>query len=146
MEALIISYGITSFFYSKIINTFAKNLVTLKADSFLLKNVPYTNMYGGASRGEFVLKLQGKAPIRIECRSQEVHGSVDEKLPYLLGNCISFEEKDVIIILEGGGMRPEARNYLKEVTKRSLPLGKNIKVMSFYQFYRWCDAQFINVG
>lgn len=104
----------------------------------LIKNAPYTNMYGGKSRGEFLLHTPSLPPVRIECRSQQVHGSVDEKIPYLLGNCIAFEESNVIIVLDGKGMRPEAKQYLISACKALKT--KRIEVMSKTKFAKWVNT------
>jgi len=82
----------------------------------LLKNVPYRNIYGGQGRGEFVLLKVGddlSNGIRIECRSQKVSGSVDEKLPYLFENALAFDQKEVILVIDGDGFKIGAKEWLK---------------------------------
>ena len=96
VEKTIMNFGLKSLHYKQVGTRFGKTILRDSPKGFLLKNVPYTNMYGGESRGEFLLQLKNYGPIRIECRNQTVGGSVDEKFPYLIGNCYSFEEKDVI--------------------------------------------------
>jgi len=102
----------------------------------LFKNVPYINMYGGQSIGEFVLSLPNKN-IRIECRQQSVGGSVDEKLPYLFGNSLMFEEDHVILIIEGDGMRKSAKKWL--IDKAEAVTCKDIKVMNLKKFRNWTN-------
>ncbi len=106
--------------------------------TIIFKNVPYTGIYGTNNIGDHMLvsdKLDN--PVRIEVRSQLVRGSVDEKLPYLLGNCVAFDEKDVIIVLEGNGCRPGARQWLIDSAKAEKY--KNIQVMTLDEFSTWVE-------
>ncbi len=83
--------------------------------AFVLKNVPYTSIYGCASRSEFVYRdFRMERDIRIECRWQQSNGSVDEKLVYLLSNAIhAMPEQEIWLIVDGGGARSEAVDWLK---------------------------------
>jgi len=136
----LIGYGIKSLFHREIGMRFGKKILSQKAPGFLIKNVPFTNMYGSQSYGEFVLQITNRGPIRIECRGQTRTGSVDEKIPYLIGNCMAFEEKNVIVVLEGGGMRPAARRYAISAAKAIRY--KKIMVMSLNQFRAWSKRMF----
>jgi len=100
------------------------------APRVLLKNVPYTTIYGSRGIGEFVLMLEGQGlhnGIRIECRSQHVAGSVDEKLPYLFENALAFDQKNVIIVLDGNGFKKGAKEWL--INKARSVAHKNIDVV-----------------
>ena len=112
------------------------NFNNLSINRILYKNVPYTNMYGGGSKGEFVLSIYG-TKIRIECRCQNVRGSVDEKYPYLLGNGVSCNENIVILVLDGDGARIEAKNWLINNAKNVST--KKVKVMGLTAFKNWAD-------
>lgn len=136
VEDLLIDKGVVSLKYTQVGAKTGK-LISSNTPGFLLKNVPYTNMYGGKSRGEFVLQINNRGPIRIECRSQHVGGSVDEKIPYLIGNCLSFDEKEVILVIDGDGIRSVARMFLKNATKAIAH--KHISVMTLPQFSNWVD-------
>ena len=82
-------------------------------DNVLLKNVPYESIYGTKCRSEFVLKYDNRT-IRIECKSQESAGSVDEKLPYLVENFThKVPEEETIIIHHGSGFREGAIQWLR---------------------------------
>lgn len=140
VEETLGAYGIPSMFFRKVGTKFGKKIMEQNTPGFLLKNVPYTNMLGGESRGEFVLQRTNKGPVRIECRKQDVAGSVDEKIPYLIGNCYAFEEKDVILILEGEGMRKEAKRFAINAAK-SIAY-KNVMVMTLNQFKAWARREF----
>lgn len=141
IENTLSNYGILSVYHKQIGKRFGNNVVKdTKAPAFLIKNVPYTNMFGGQSRGEFVLQIKNYGPIRIECRFQKVSGSVDEKIPYLIGNCYSFPEKDVILVLEGTGMREAARNFAKNAARAIAH--KNIRIFTLNQFKAWARRKF----
>ena len=135
VEEIINSYGIESLFYSQIKKNFGKKIIKESPGGFLLKQVPYINMYGANARGEFVLQINNYGPVRIECRGQQVHGSVDEKFPFLIGNCYAFEEKHVVLIIEGNGARKSAIEFVKNAA-RALAY-KDIKVLNLKQFRSW---------
>lgn len=139
IENKINSCGIKSLFFRELSTDFGDKITNdTTSNGFLLKNVPYINMFGGKSRGEFVLKLANKSPIRIEARCQRVAGSVDEKIPYLIGNCYSFEEKNVILVLEGDGMRKQAKTFAKHAA--AAITHKNVQVLTLKQFNNWVDG------
>lgn len=129
--------GYVPIMFKKVGTPSGKKIMQQEVPGFLLKNVPYTNMYGGSGRGEFVLLSGHQAPTRIECRYQNVSGSVDEKLPFLLGNCLAFEEKNVILVIEGDGMRKAARDFIKSAAKAVAY--KDIKVFDLKQFKTWAN-------
>ena len=133
VEAELCKYNIDVLSYNEWINDIIKMSDDVKG--VLIKNAPYTNVYGSRSRGEFLLFLEGFLNTRIECRSQSVAGSVDEKLPYLLENCKAFDEKNVIVVLEGGGYRVRAKEWFIE--NAHAVKSKNINVMSLREFKTW---------
>ena len=57
------------------------------------KQVPYTNLYG-SNRCRIDLVVDG---LHIECKFQNVSGSVDEKLPFCLHNLEQFDGGIVIL-------------------------------------------------
>lgn len=115
----------------------------------LLKNIPYTTIYEKNGVTEFLLKsLKHNLEIRIECKWQHSSGSVDEKFPYLYLNCIEkMPESQIIIIVDGGGAKPEAVKWLKDVCRNkryTTPANakKNIEVMSLVEFIAWANKTF----
>jgi hypothetical protein len=99
-------------------------------ECFVVRNAPYTSIYGCNSRSEFLYRDSRLVhDIRIECRWQQVAGSVDEKLPYLYMNAIhAMPEKEIWIVIAGDGARLEAVNWLKcECAKVA---AKTIRVLS----------------
>jgi len=84
----------------------------LFVEGILLKCVPYTNIYGCRSTSEFVYS-HGPVAVRIECRRQDVSGSVDEKFPYLLMNAIeAMPENNIWFVVDGNGARKKALEWL----------------------------------
>ena len=136
VETELCKYDIDVLSYNEWVNDVTK--VSENVKGVLIKNAPYINVYGSKSRGEFLLFLDGFLDTRIECRSQTVTGSVDEKLPYLLENCKAFDEKNVIVVLEGSGYRKRAKEWFIE--NAHAVRFKNINVMSFKEFKDWAEG------
>jgi hypothetical protein len=135
VEELIKELGMDSIHHSRIGTRFGKKVLTKSPDGFLLKHVPFINMYGEKSHSEFVWQLNNFGPIRIECKQQTVRGSVDEKFPYLLGNCLAFDEKDIVLIMEGEGARESAKRWAR-LTAKAIS-HKKVRVFTFPQFRNW---------
>ena len=76
-------------------------------------------MYHHDGNTEFLLKSKKfDCEIRIECKWQQSNGSVDEKFPYLYLNCIeAMPEKEIVIIVDGGGAKVGAITWLQETVK-----------------------------
>ena len=85
--------------------------------------------------------------IRIECKWQQVAGSVDEKYPYLYLNCVEkMPEKDIIILLDGGGYKKEARAWLESAIKEKKyqpDPDKNILLFDIKEFMIWVNNRFV---
>lgn len=115
----------------------------------LLKNVPFKNIYGHDGYTEFLLKSEKyDLEIRIECKWQQSGGSVDEKFPYLYLNCIeAMPEKHIVIIVDGGGARDGAVQWLKNAAEEKLftdekTSGKKIEVLNLSEFIQWANLKF----
>ena len=50
----------------------------------------------------------------IECKWQQTSGSVDEKLPYLNLNIQNCYPEQAIVLIDGGGMKPQAISWLNK--------------------------------
>lgn len=116
----------------------------------LLKNVPYTTIYGHQGRSEFVVVVQGEPLLRIECKWQQSPGSVDEKFPYLYLNAAEMmEERTVLIIVDGGGAKPRAIEWLRRAAQERLFLkepDKMIRVMNQTEFVVWANLELPVLG
>jgi len=112
-------------------------------EHLLLLDAPYTTIYGGKGRTEFVLKSPRlSADIRIEAKWQQSRGSTDEKLPYLFVNAATsaaIPEQRVVIVIDGPGWRPGAVAWLRRAAAHA-PDGKRIDVMDLGQFMAWSNS------
>lgn len=104
-----------------------------------IKNVPHITPYGGQGRHEFDLVNVVPGRVRIECRSQYVSGTADEKLLYLFESVLIGQENVAWIILDGEGFKPGAKATLN--AKAAAVKHKKIKV--FNSFKHW--ESWINV-
>ena len=107
----------------------------------IIKHIPYISIYGSKCRTEFLICFDDRK-IRIECKWQSVSGSVDEKFPYLLQNAAEvWEEDEVIIILDGGGYKPKAFEWIRTAANNKKYLDPNskkiIKVFTIEDFVNW---------
>lgn len=138
------SYGFAVIPYSE-----WKKDTSKHGEELVLRNVPYTTIYGHRGFTEFVVHSRKyNLQTRIECKWQQSGGSVDEKLPYLYLNCLeAVPEDDVIIVIGGGGMKKGAIAWLKSaVTDRKyLEIAakpKRIQVLSIDEFIQWANSTF----
>lgn len=118
-------------------------------EELLLENVPFETIYGHKGNTEFLLiSKKFNLKIRIECKWQQVSGSVDEKLPYLYLNTIeAMPENSVMILIDGEGWKPGSLVWLKEAVKQkkyitSQSKNKNIMVFSLTEFFTWANKTF----
>jgi hypothetical protein len=116
----------------------------------LLENVPFTTIYEHKGNTEFLLlSYKYKLHIRIECKWQQVAGSVDEKLPYLYLNSIeAMPEKNIMILIDGAGWKPGSIKWLREAVKnKKYSTAKNkdkkILVFSLTEFFTWANNSFV---
>lgn len=98
----------------------------------LIRNVPYTSIYGSRSKSEFVYQDK-RRHIRIECRWQQVPGSVDEKLPYLFLNALNaMPEPEIWICCDGSGARRSAIRWLQREALAASRENKKITVLESF--------------
>lgn len=118
-------------------------------DEILLENVPFDTIYNHKGKTEFLLKSKKyNLNIRIECKWQQVSGSVDEKLPYLYLNAIeAMPENTVMILIDGKGWKHGAKEWLKKSVKQKKYSTeenkyKEIIIYNLVEFYTWANATF----
>ena len=105
----------------------------------LIKRIPYTSIYGHSGKTEFLaISSSRNMRIRIECKWQQVAGSVDEKFPYLFENCKNMPEPTVFILIDGGGYKNGALTWLKNATASYSE--KDIRVFSMMEFTIWANS------
>ena len=114
-------------------------------DYFVVKEVPFTNIYGLPGKTEFVIHTPEET-IRVECKSQDTPGSVREKIPFAVLNAIQrFPEEKVLIILEGEEMPKEITKWARKATQPKSKGGlgngeiKNISIFGLYGWRCWLD-------
>lgn len=122
-----------------------KNWVKNKSEQgkLLVKQFPYISIYDTKCRTEFVLIDNGRK-IRIECKWQQVSGSVDEKFPYLYWNAVEkWDENEIILVVDGGGYKLKALEWLKKSAKNKVGFAhkpdKAIAVYTFTEFMIWVN-------
>jgi len=115
----------------------------------LLKNVPFTTVYDHQGNTEFLLiSKKYDLRIRIECKWQQVSGSVDEKLPYLYLNTIeAMPENSIMILIDGTGWKAGAIKWLKDAVKQKkytneVNQNKEIQVFNLTEFFTWANKTF----
>ncbi len=106
---------------------------------YLVRDVPYTSIYGHKGKTEFLLiSAKRSLRVRIECKWQQASGSVDEKFPYLFENCKIMPEPCVIILIDGGGYKPQALDWLKNAAGACQE--KDIRVFGLRDFLIWANT------
>lgn len=115
----------------------------------LLENVPFTTIYGHKGNTEFLLiSNKYKIYMRIECKWQQVSGSVDEKLPYLYLNVVeAMPENSIMILIDGGGWKEGAIRWLKDAVQqrkytKNENTNKDILVFNLTEFFTWANKTF----
>jgi len=118
-------------------------------EELLLENVPFSTIYAHKGNTEFLLMSKKyDLRIRIECKWQQVSGSVDEKLPYLYLNTIEAMPEDTIMILiDGAGWKAGAIKWLKEAVQQKKYTteenkNKSVMVFSLTEFLTWANQTF----
>ena len=98
---------------------------------YLCKSIYGTNVYG-----DFVIFHPQKHPdcLVIESKWQQVSGSVDEKLPFLVNNIKQKFSLDAVIIIDGGGQKKGAIEWVKKQIG-----GHLVDVFSMADFQKWVN-------
>ena len=126
-----------------------ENAPLIYGTELLLENVPFKTIYGHRGHTEFLL-ISEKYGLRtrIECKWQQVSGSVDEKLPYLYLNAIeAMPEKSIMILIDGPGWKAGAIKWLKDAIRNTAYMNneknkKDILVLSLSEFFAWANNTF----
>lgn len=121
----------------------------LLPSKYVLKNAPFQSIYNHEGHTEFVIFDNSAATtrcIRIENKYQESAGSVDEKFPYMLLNAIqAYPEKEVVLVVDGNGYKPGARQWLIDRINEnwlSFAPRKDIKIFNIIEFVSWLNSSF----
>ncbi len=115
-----------------------------RTKKYLVTNVPYTTIFGTQGRTEFSI-INPSRNIRVECKWQQVKGSVDEKFAYMYLNAVhQWPEKEIILLVDGGGYKPKALEWLQESVKIKRyheDSDKCIKVFQMAEFMTWVNTR-----
>ncbi|MBI4009572.1 MAG: hypothetical protein HY361_00045 [Candidatus Aenigmarchaeota archaeon] len=87
---------------------------------------------------DFIIFHPKKFPncLIIESKWQESTGSVDEKFPYLVYNIKKCYPCATIVVLDGGGYKKEAEQWLRKQVG-----GKLVKVLNMREFQKWSNSE-----
>lgn len=92
-----------------------ENRRALGGKQYIKQLVVGTTIYGSVRRCDFFIINQDGFPydLVIECKWQQVGGSVDEKYPFL---CLNIRKLDIptVVLLDGGGYNQGAMRWLQE--------------------------------
>ena len=77
-----------------------------------------------------------KKTLVIECKWQQSSGSVDEKYPYLVRNIKEKSPYPCLVLLDGDGYKPAAKEWLKSEVDKKL-----IGVLSMSEFVKWFGSK-----
>ena len=107
-----------------------------------VKQVPLGDtIYETQRKADFLVVNRAKFPedLIIECKWQQSKGSVDEKYPFLLYNIIRTGIPTVVL-LDGGGYKPSALKWLKEMINKN---GALIGVWTMAEFQKEVNNGFL---
>lgn len=114
---------------------------------YALKDAPFRSIYDHDGKTEWLLINDERGTrVRVEVKTQNATGSVDEKIPYTyITAATCYEENDVILLLEGDGFKPGVRPWLRKVIDERWLLPpdskKNIQLMNWSEFTRYFMAE-----
>lgn len=96
-----------------------------------------TSIYGGDLRADcYVPDLPGfPRGLAIESKWQQVGGTADEKLPYLVANIRHCYPCPAIVVVGGGGIRPGALRWLRAQADGA----QLVAIFSLEEFLSWLN-------
>jgi hypothetical protein len=93
-------------------------------------------IYGTTWKPDYLCCTPVYPRLLIECKWQQVNGSVDEKYPFLLQN-ILLTKIPTIIVIDGGGMKEGAVDWLRSQVDGTILLG----VYSMREFHQMVNDE-----
>lgn len=96
------------------------------------------SIYGTPFKIDFVAyhPLIWPEGLALECKWQQVAGSVDEKFPYMFNNLSEKSKYPFAIVLDGGGYKPGAYRWLRRQVG-----GKFVALLSMADFHTWINKK-----
>jgi hypothetical protein len=107
-----------------------------------LKQLPVGDtIYDTMRKCDFFIVNRSKFPndLIIECKWQQISGSVDEKYPFLFFNIVKTGVPTVVLI-DGGGYKPAAKAWLKDQVSKT---GALIGVWTMTEFQTQVNNGFL---
>lgn len=110
-----------------------ENINLIKGMQFITQMPVGETIYGTVRKCDFLIFNSEKFPngLIIECKWQQSTGSVDEKYPYLIYNIVKTGIPTIILI-DGGGYKKAALEWLKEMVNKNGTL-KAVWTMNEFQ-------------
>lgn len=110
--------------------------MTLNQKIYTRQLVLAQTIYNTKWNVDFVIHNPEKQPISliIECKWQQVGGSVDEKYPYTVQNIKEQSPYPAIILLDGEGYKGGAKEWLKKQVDNKL-----LGVFNMGEFTKWVN-------
>jgi len=98
-----------------------------------------TSIYGKRIRVDFLTEPDSRVPkgLIVEAKWQDVTGTAEEKLPYLVINIKRFYPYPTIVVIDGHGFTAGAIRWIK----RQVDNEKLIGVFSIKEFISWCNRE-----
>jgi site-specific DNA-adenine methylase len=95
------------------------------------------SIYGTQLKCDFIVFHPVKHPdcLVIEAKWQQANGSVDEKFPYLVMNIREQYPYAAIVVLDGGGFKEGAKEWLRRQVDDKL-----VHVFNMMEFQRWTNG------
>lgn len=133
IENLIVRHGYTFVDKDKFISSKSLEQPIYSTQFYIGKNIYNTNIYC-----DFILYHPTKHPecLVIESKWQQIGGTVDEKYPYLVVNIKEKYQYDTILVLDGGGYKKGAEEWIRS------QVGENFKhVFNMPEFQKWVNKE-----
>lgn len=108
----------------------------------IARQFPYRSIYEEEARVDFMV-AEGDRRLAIECKYQEMQGSVDEKLEFTIRNaCERMPAQEVAIVLGGNGARDGAVRRMQSEAKKAMGRKRKIHIMRTDEFRAWVRTEF----
>ncbi|MBC5826109.1 MAG: hypothetical protein GIW99_00205 [Candidatus Eremiobacteraeota bacterium] len=139
VEHALIDKGYTEFWNHKA--TAFESRAAIGGKQYLRQLPVGTTIYNTPRKADFFIINAERFPnnLIIECKWQQVGGSVDEKYPFLLFNIIKTGIPTVVL-LDGSGYKPAAMAWLKEQVNEN---GALIGVLTMAEFHTKINNRFL---
>lgn len=102
---------------------------------------PFQGVYAKTCKMDFY--VDSPLRIAIECKAQNVAGSVDEKIPYVMLNLEAIDADVAILVMEGEHFdnKPQIMTWAKSYAHDRTTSKKLLKVFNLEQFKEWIIEQ-----